>query len=282
MPELVIRPAAPASGRITPASFPFYTSGEDNLRITSWNSAAGVKLKINGRLLDGAGRPSADSWDHTPNTDRSARSTDLPLSGTTLLNITVFASAGTPQMGQTLVKVELIRGIGTAALVLGTILFGAVTATQAIGFPGSAIQTSLDVGGYYRTITGSAPGGGQPILETVPTGARWELRGVTHSVLYGPVANFPLQFEVLDASGNIVCGVYSQHNYPGSGATYQSSWTSGYGVPYTNSAPPRPQLYSGLPFPLVMLAGAAFRVINTGSVITLGAPTYQVREWVEP
>jgi hypothetical protein len=71
--EQIIRPGAPASGRVTPASFPFYTTGEDNLRITSWNSATGVALKDERPLIDAAGRAIPDSWDHTPNTDRSAK-----------------------------------------------------------------------------------------------------------------------------------------------------------------------------------------------------------------
>jgi hypothetical protein len=87
----------------------------------------------------------------------------------------VFASAGAPLMGQTFVKVQLIRGIGAAAIVLGTILQGYVTASQAVGFPGSSIQDSFSVEPPPRVIIGTTPGLAQEILETVPTGARWRL-----------------------------------------------------------------------------------------------------------
>jgi hypothetical protein len=160
---------------VTPASFPFYTTGEDNLRLTSWNSAAGVRLKLNGRTIDNSGQAKADSWDQTPNTDRSAKSDDLSLSGCTILNLTVFAAAGAPQIGQTFVKVELIRGIGVAAIVLGTILQGYVTTNQAIGFPGSPIQNTTDAQPAVRLITGTTPAPGSEINEVVPTGARWQL-----------------------------------------------------------------------------------------------------------
>lgn len=185
MPEQVFLPAGPTSGRLTPASFPFYTSGEDNLRVTSYNSAAGVALKINGRLLDSSGKANADSWDHAPNTDRTAKTSDIPLSGSTLLNICVFASAGAPLLGQTFVIVQLIRGLGAGALVLGTILQGYVTGPLAIGWPGSPLQNTADIAGYTRTIAGTTPAAGAEISEIVPAGAIWELTALNFTLLTG-------------------------------------------------------------------------------------------------
>jgi hypothetical protein len=83
------------------------------------------------------------------------------------------------------VKVELIRGLGSAALVLGTILQGLVTANQALGFPGSALVNTADIPGFTRTITGTTPAVGAEILETVPTGAIWELVSFNHTLQTG-------------------------------------------------------------------------------------------------
>src|SRR5204863_2582589 len=99
----------------------------------------------------------ANSVDHVPNTDRSVKTSDHPLGVGQLLNLTVFASAGAPLIGQTYVKVQLIRGVGAAAIVLGTLLGGYVTAVHALGFPGSPIENSLTATPAIRYITGTNP-----------------------------------------------------------------------------------------------------------------------------
>lgn len=175
MAEQVFRAATPITGRVTPASFPFYTSGEDNLRLLTYNSAPQVHLKVNARLLDNDGRPKPQSWDATPNTDRTLKIDEFTLSGLTLLNVTVFASIGLPQIGQTFIVLQLIRGSGLQALVLGTILQGYVTAIQGLGWPGSPIQNASDGQPAVRLVNGTTPGLGAEINEVVPTGARWRL-----------------------------------------------------------------------------------------------------------
>lgn len=175
MPEQVLLPSGPTPGRLTPASFPFFTSGEDNLRVVSYNAAPQVHLKINARLIDPNGKAVASSWDHSPNTDRSPKTSDLTLSGSTLLNVTVFASNGAPLIGQTFVIVQLVRGLGAAAIVLGTVLQGYVTSAQAIGWPGSPILSSTDVTPALRTfaVTPLTPGADWAL--TIPPGARWDV-----------------------------------------------------------------------------------------------------------
>lgn len=278
----VFRPGGATSGRITPASFPFYTTGEDSLRVTSYNAASGVHLKINGRLLDSTGNAKSTSWDQTPNTDRSAKVTDFSFSGTTLLNLTVFADQGTPQLGQTFVTVQLVRGTGGAALVLGTILQGYVTSTQAMGWPGSPLQTSTDSGGYYRVINGAFPGAGNEITETTPTGARWEIVGMRLNLATSatPGSRFPrlLFFEGgsfpqmsaypggIIASQNVVLII-------GQGQPWQN-WTDGVST------------YEIAPMPLqaILHAGDFWRTNTNGLQATdiWGVPVYLIREWLDP
>src|SRR5439155_18890058 len=102
-----------------------------------------------------------------------------------ILNLTVFASAGAPLMGQTYVIVQLIKGLTGATIVLGTLLGGYLTATQALGWPGSPIISSTDGEGCTRLIVGTTPAAEANILETVPTGARWELLSLEASYVQG-------------------------------------------------------------------------------------------------
>lgn len=279
MTEQVIRPGVPTSGRLTPASFPFYTTGEDNLRITSYNSAAGVALKINGRTLSPNGVASADSWDHIPNTDRSAKNSDLPLSGSTLLNITVFASAGAPQIGQTFVRVQLIRGIGAGAIVLGTILQGYVTFNQAIGFPGSAIQNSQDGPGCIRSIVGTNPAIGVDWSETVPTGARWELLNV-----FGFFATNALpgtrstQFRTV--AGANVMSLVGPAKEMGPSETGHFQWAPNLPVLLPAFSDIRQQ---PLTSPTLLISGSIFlaSTVNLSPGDSWIGPFYQVREWID-
>jgi len=176
------RPLAFAGGRILPTPSQFYTTGEDRLRIVSVNSLTGVALKVQWRFANSDGQVIPSSQDHTPNTNRSVKTQDYGLAVGSLLNVTVFASAGSPRVGQTYVMVQLVRGVGAAAIVLGTLLAGYVTGTQALGFPGSPIVSSLEGGGLVRTIQGATPAPGAEFTETVPTGARWQLLGLQASL----------------------------------------------------------------------------------------------------
>lgn len=279
MAETIIRPGAPTSGRVTPASFPFYTTGEDNLRVTSYNAAAGVSLKINARTLDQRGIPTPDSWDHTPNTDRSAKSTDISLSGATPLNLTVFASAGAPLIGQTFVIVQLIRGIGAAAVIMGTMLQGYVTAKQAIGWPGSPIETSIEGGGVLRTIQATTPAAGANFAEAVPTGARWDLLCIAGYFSASAVAatRAPI-IQLHRVTNGYVCSPTSATVIAGD--TILESWAQGMPI-----ATKLNSTYdcAGLPSPCLLLEGQSI-VSFVGSIQAgdqWSQVEYVVREWLE-
>lgn len=174
----VAQPSVSASNRVIASPFEFYVTGEDALRIVSVCSVAGVHIKLQGRFIDERGTINANAWDHTPNSDRTTVTDDVPIGVGALLNLTVFASAGSPLIGQCFVIVQLVRGTGAAAIVLGTLLQGYVTSRQGLGWPGSPIQASTDGLPPVRVITPLPPNPGQEFTATVPTGARWEIIGV--------------------------------------------------------------------------------------------------------
>jgi hypothetical protein len=176
-PQVFAPGGTPLAGRLTPASFPFYTTGEDNLRLTVWTAQIGLLIGLQARVIDARNSPVPYSGTLGLTAgNRQAETTEFALSGTTLLNVTVFVQSGGTPYGQTFVKLDLIRGLGAGALVLGTILQGYITTTQARGWPGSPIESSLDGGGYSSIIfPGGVPVGGNVVI-TVPTGARWVIQ----------------------------------------------------------------------------------------------------------
>lgn len=278
--ELHSPSGALVSGRITPAVFPFYTTGEDNLRIVSFNSAAGVKIQLVARLLGRDGRPSPSRWDHTPNTDRSAASTDYPLSGQTLLNVHVTATAGAPLIGQCFVIVQLIRGLGAAAIVVGTVLAGPVTATQSLGFPGSPIQSAVEGIGALRELTGSVPAAGAEILETVPTGARWQVLAFRFTLsTSATVSNRKVNFRLTLANGSFG---YLSANPNLLTAGLVGDYSIAPNVGYQNDA--SLSLFT-IPMPqdTTLLAGAKLGTITSALQVgdQFSSPRYLVREWLD-
>jgi len=278
--EQIIRPGIPTSGRVTPASFPFYTTGEDNLRVTSWNAAPGVLISVDGRALNAAGNVVASRWTHAPNTNRSAQSTDITLSGTTILNLTVYASVGAPAIGQTFVKVELIRGTGIAAIVLGTILQGYITSAQALGWPGSPLQTSVDSGGYYRTINGTTPSAGAEVSEVVPTGARWHLLSFAATLQASGVAGTRQPALVLAPTGLAII-VAPQVNKATAGQQGTFNWAPG--LPFESQLSLGLNV-GGLPLDVALLAGGSCGTSTSGLQVgdQWTQVFYLIREYLEP
>lgn len=174
--------AASAAGalgsRVLASPLQYYVDGADNLRIEAINSAGGIRVAVHYRFLDPERGIIVNEATLSPTADRAVSRRDVRLSIGALLNLTVFVNQGTPHYGQTFVRVQLIRGDGAAAIVMGTIVQGYVTASQDIAWPGSPVQSSIEGNGNIRAIIGTTPGVGNQIAETVPEGARWRLMSV--------------------------------------------------------------------------------------------------------
>ena len=80
---------------ITPGAF-FFT-GEDHLRLTSFNSSASVALSVEGRFLALDGRIESFVERHVPATDRTSATSNFPRGAGWLLNVQVRASGDTPR-----------------------------------------------------------------------------------------------------------------------------------------------------------------------------------------
>lgn len=153
----------------------FYVTNSDALRVAVASFSTSVVLVIRGRHLALDGKLTPFEYRLVPAVARVVNSTDFPLADGWLLNVSVRLSATGPALGQVFARVDVVRGVGTAALELATIAQGPVGFSQVLTWPGSPIRTTLDAPGYLRSITGTNPGAGVEVSETVPAGARWEL-----------------------------------------------------------------------------------------------------------
>lgn len=272
-------PAAYGGGRVLASPFQFFTTGEEHLRVQTVNSASGVRVALHYRFLSPERGIIANAEQHTPNTDRTLRASLHRLGAGALLNLTVFAEAGAPRVGQTFVRVQLVRGFDGALVVMGTLLQGYITANQDLAFPGSPIQSSLDTTGCVRSIVGTNPAAGNEWSETVPTGALWQL--LSASVLLttdGTAVDRQPLLQLLIASE-----LYFRSPVEpviGASTNGQISWFPGalYPGTFTGGASPAP-----LPNATFLPAGSVISSATVG--LTAGdnysAPRLMVREWLE-
>lgn len=256
----------------------FYFGGDDHLRLTSWNSLASVTIVLTGRFLHLDGRVEPFSEVHTPATNRTAASSTFRRAEGWLTDLSVLVTGATPQRGQTFVRVDVVRGMGSVDTVLSTLIQGYVTATKRVAYPGSIIEDSLTGQGAIRSITGTDPAANVEIAETVPTGARWRLRSLrAQLVTDANAANREVALQVDDGTA-----VYFE---AASGANQAASLTRQYTFAPQGVRGAAATATSTLvaTSDLVLVAGHRINTATTNRQVTdnWGAPQYVVEEWLE-
>lgn len=279
--HVLLPPALPApfQGALTAGPYNFECSDEEKLRLTTWNSAAGATVRIVGRIKRPTGEIGDIDETQIPNTDRSAKITDLPLGRGYLLNVTVYVSAGSPKISQTFVRLQLIRGSSGATMPLGTLVQDTVTASLDVAWPGSPLRTSLETDGYLYTFTGADPAAGTEIAESVPTGARWELIAARFTLnTSATVANRIPGLRIVTATQTP--GIYFAANAQANSAGVKYNFGAGMPASAVNAAGE-----CSVPFPIGLGALAASSVQSFTSALQAGdnwdAPIITVREWLE-
>ena len=264
--------------RIQPPPYARYLTAEENLRVSSFSGLASVELSVRTRYMmpDGSIQTGADR--HVPAASRANSSTDVLSPEAWLLGCEIQAVVGTPRIGQVFVVLDVIRGSGSSAIVVDTILQGYVTDTTRLGFPGSIVRTSIDGPGVIRSITGTNPAAGNEILETVPTNARWRLHAMNFTLTTSAtVANREPVLQIDD-------GVTAYVAIP-SGNNQTASQVFKY--TYARNAQRvlgATALAIVLPYPQIdMMGGHRFGTLTTGLQAgdDYSAPQYLVEEWIE-
>jgi hypothetical protein len=276
----VTSPLFGAEGRPIVEPGALLVTGNDNLRVNSWNALAGVTLTIRLRFIDAqTGDIVANDFTHTPNTNRTRATTDFPLSIGFPLNVTVFASSGTPSIGQCFVQVQIIRGFGGATTLLATLLQGYVTSVQALAYPGTPITASIDGNGAIRSITGTTPGAGVDVSETVPSGARWELLSFEATLLTSAVVGTRTPLLVMTDGVNELIAAQTLIGTPASTTTLYG-WWPGSGSPTVAIAS---RANAQIPIGYQLLGGYKIKTVTQNIVggDQWSAVQYAVREHLE-
>jgi hypothetical protein len=252
-----------------------YCTGEDNLRLTTFNGTAGVTLALEGRFMrcDGVIVPIVET--HIPATDRTSKTSLYTLAEGYLGNVQVRATAGAPIAGKCFAIVELVRGRTGAVQTLATLLEGYVSDVQRLAWPGSALRSSVDTPGVSSVITGTDPAANAECLDTVPAGSRWEvLSWMGVLVADANVANRTVTLIIDDGVSTLwTCDA---------SAAQTNGQTRNYNAYATGVAPDLTGTTFRLPgpFPLDLPAGARISTSTANRQVgdNWGAPKILVRE----
>lgn len=272
-------PIASAGGRVIASPFQFLVDGTDHLRIEGWNIKTGAALEVTYRFVGLDGTIRVERHVLALTADRSAAELNVTLAPGYLVNMIAVVVGATPKIGETFVCIKLIRGISSAAIVVGMLLSGYVTAEQGLGWPGSPIGDSLSGDGVTRTIVGTTPAAGNDLAETVPTGARWEFISLATHLHASATAGARTPFLVFRSGSDIFCRATPPLQVMASEDSFLN-W--GAGMPSIGVAA-YTSFQAGTPNKMALLAGEVFATATGGLKVDdqYGAPTYKVREWLE-
>jgi hypothetical protein len=274
-PELLLQ------GVVIPSFAQFAVTGEDNLRVTTIGSIVGMTVNVHGRFLDAAqGKTIPFNYVAPVQSNRVAISTLFALGTGYVLNLTAFVSGASPLIGQCFVIVQLIRGLGGATFLLGTLLSGYVTSTQALGFPGSPILPSTTGEPPTQAITPDVVVPGSNFTFSVPAGARWDVQGVTALLTTDIVVPARTVFlNITDPGGNFIAQIPPDATQPAN-AAHRYSWAPAFPV-YALGA----QGVHILPLPLRTLLPAGSTIASQIANLDVGDSLTQIevsfREWLE-
>lgn len=263
-----------------------YCTGEESLRLTVFDAAAGVTVQLAGRFLPILTRPDDDAprvgtFKRTliPTTNRVASVTTEALGKGWLIDGEVVVSGGAPSDGQCYAVVELVRGQTGATEATTLLACGYVTAKQRLPLVGAKFSGFLEGGGALRSISGTQPGVGLEVSETCPTGARWSLLAFEADlVTSAAVANRVVQLTIDDGAAIFARVSVNQNE------TASHTWRNSFqlGVPQTFDGT-RFIVTTPLGCDLQIPAGGRIRTVTTAIDVAdqYAVPQYLVREWIE-
>jgi hypothetical protein len=181
-----------------------YVSADDLLLVQSMNSHATTLVEVRGRLLLPDNSVQRILYTHTPNRDRSSKAEPIAFGPGYLLSLMAVPTATDVRRGDTFITLGLTSGAAAANPATHVLAQDYLSSSEAMGWPGSPVHSSIAGVGTLRTFLGTAPAIGVNVSETVPTNARWRILGfnfalTTSAVVGNRSVHFALSNGVFDA-----------------------------------------------------------------------------------
>ena len=256
-----------------------YVDRNDRIRIVVHNSVSGLSLNIHGRFLTPKGVMQAINELFTPGSTRVGEAAIFNLGEGFLLDLAIIESAGGHDVrrGQCFVEIRRHRG-GAVGIMTGVLLADYLTKSGPVGFPRGQVISSVDGPGAIRSIAGTNPAAGVEIAESVPTGARWRLLGLSFTLVTdGTAANRRVNIG-LDDGTTLFYEIPSQSDVAAS-----TTEVFGIGADALARSSISDLQTMGLPAHALLFQGFRIvtRTVNLQAGDNFGAPQLWVEEWIE-
>ncbi len=258
---------------------PLWVTPDDILLLQCRNSLAGVQLQVSARLMGTDGRIETPQFTLSPTSDRTINSATQALYEGYLLGASVAAIGATvPTRGQTFATLKLQRQPAPSNLVHKVLGADYVSGTLALEWPYGRVIGSIEGPGILRSVLGTAPAAGADWTQTVPTSARWRVRGFTASLTTSAVAG-TRQPQIQVTDGVNVLFTIDAANTLAASLTAAFSWVPGY--PNTPLAVATRTTF--IPLDLTLFAGWIIRAstVNIQAGDQWTAPRFAIEEWLE-
>ena len=256
-----------------------YLQDEDQLQLVALGNFANVTLRFNLRYLmpDGQIIP----WSIlvtavTPGVfNEFNQSTPEGYLLTASMNVVGNLLPGQWAWGNITVR----RGVAGGFITYDEILSGYVTGNYSPSWPEWTPQRPTDGAGCLRSITGTLPGAGADILETVPVNRRWKLLSFRATLTASAVvANRQPLFSTKDNNNAVLTGFQSSINQTAGLAWNYTFGPWGFGVVQSLTEVAIPSLPEQ-----ILLAG--YKINTSTAGLQAGdqwsAPQYAVLEWAD-
>jgi len=254
-----------------------YVSASDKFYIAIWNAVTNLAVTLKGRMLLKNGSISEITRRFEPTNDRVINEYYMETTSGFLLDLEIFPE-GPTKRGQTFVHVSLYQNNNNSNNRNALLIQNYLQSGNALSFPRSKIQDSIEGKGVIRLVSGTDPAAGEEVLETVPTNAKWKILAVRFFLTTdATVANRQPALMIDDGSNEIHRSIY--HN--AQTASLVRSYFFNLGSTFTAAVNNSWHL-NNLP-ELELPAGARIRSVTSGIQAgdDFAAPNILVEEWIE-
>lgn len=253
-----------------------YVSQNAIIQIQTWNAVAGQVVSVGAQILLPDGTLTLSEWDITPLSDRSRQFKNFGLAEGFLISLSVTGALGVTG-NRTFVAVRLQSSSGGGRIVTVALCQGYIGTQRALAWPPGIYQDPADGPGAIVSVTGTTPGAGAEISETVPSNAIWRIKSFWFKLTTSATVANRIPHLIIDDGTNVLLDMpCTTAQTAGQVITYVAAdGVSGVG-PTDNVSEIR------FPFDLRLMTGSRIRTLTTaiqaGDQYT--APQYLEVEWL--
>lgn len=258
---------------------PLYLALDDQLTVDCWSSQSGFQMGLALRLLLPSGEiiPSVDFFSIASNRTQTSFKPKTP----ECFILGLVAGPNTVlKRGQLWARVAILRAGAQASPAFSQVLCsGYAVGLDQLTWPEGQKLSSTDGRGWFRSITGTQPGVGAEISETVPTGAIWRLISFKYTLTTSATVGNRDSHLIIDDGTNNLVEIPAASNTAASLAV-RYTWGTPNQMNVSNNAQAMPMTNADIWLP----AGCRIRTSTTNLAAgdQYSAPQYFVEEYIQP